>query len=220
MALIEQLLQSVIAANSAADYWAVQNDLAVAIEAQEESIRRDQRRHLNFRQAIKRCCKTSTEGTKIDRERIQRTQALLEANERSEDNHRFARGAVLYLGDTLAYNLMPDHVVRMHGRNSSPGLFGGKKGREKEFQIGAFLANDGWTVLLHDLTHCLRIGDLTAFCEERGILRIECGAGGGGRKQRQSRRVELLNARAEGRYQYCLDGRTYCSPIPCDVLGD
>lgn len=89
---------------------------------------------------------------------------------------------------------MPDHVVRLHGRNSSAGFFGGKNGRALELEVGAFLTREGWTVLLHDLTHCLRIGDLTAFCQDRGILSLELGAGNIARKQRQSKRMRLLNS--------------------------
>src|SRR5260221_5105610 len=151
MAFIQDLLQSVTAAESAEDYWAVQDKLAAAIDRQERIIRRKQQHHLNFREAIKQCCEQSAVSPQWHRKPLQRLQNLLFANQRSEDDHRFARGAILYLGDTLAYNLMPDHVVRMHGRNSSPGFFGGKKGRKQELAIGAFLTDDGWTVLLHDL---------------------------------------------------------------------
>jgi hypothetical protein len=89
--------------------------------------------------------------------------------------------------------MMPEHWVRMQGRNSSPGWFGGKTGRAQEREIGAFLTGDGWKVLMHDLTHCLRIGDLTAVCPERGILSLEVGSGGGDRKHRQIKRMNLLN---------------------------
>ena len=193
MALIADLLQSVTAAKSAEDYWTVQNTLAAAIETRERIIRRKEQRHLTFRNAIKQCAEQSAGNPGSHRERLQRLQNLLAANQRSNDDHRFARGAILYLGDTLAYNLMPDHEVRLHGRNSSPGFFEGKQGREQELEIGAWLTKDGWTVLLHDLTHCLRIGDLTAFCADRGVLRLECGSGGGPRKQRQSQRMRLLD---------------------------
>lgn len=127
-------------------------------------------------------------------ERFRRLQGLLSRNDVLEEEHRFARGAVLYLGDVLAYNCMPDHAVRLHGRNSRPGFFRGKTGRAREFEIGDFLTSDGWTVLLHDLTHCLRIGDLTAFCQDRGILSLEVGAGNKARKMRQSKRMHLLNS--------------------------
>ena len=187
------LLQSATVAESPQDYWSVQNELAAAIENQERKIRRCERRHLRFRAAIKQCGESVVDDRQLQLERLRRLQSLLAANQQAEDDRLFDRGAILYLGDTLAYRLMPEHVARLHGRNSSPGFFQGKKGREQEIEIGAFLTNDNRTVLWHDLTHCLRIGDLTALCSERGILSIECGGGSTARKSRQSQRMALLN---------------------------
>src|SRR5258708_29033641 len=115
MAFIGDLLKLVNTVESAEDYWAVQNKLASAIESQERIIRRKEQRHLNFRKAIKRCVEQSAGSAQLHRKRLQRLQNLILANQRSGDDHRFARGAILYLGDTLAYSLLPDHVVRLHG---------------------------------------------------------------------------------------------------------
>ncbi|MEO8052923.1 MAG: hypothetical protein ABI833_21130 [Acidobacteriota bacterium] len=193
MRFVENILRSVIEAATPSEFRAVQNKLADAIERQEGIIQRKKQRHLDLRKAIKQCSEPSVGSFQFHRDRREHLRRLLAANQASEAGHRFARSAILYLGDTLAYRLMPNHVVRLHGRNSSPGFFGGKKGREQEFGIADFLCSDGWTVLLHDLTHCLKIGDLTAVCQDRGVLSVECGTGVGSRKKRQSQRMKLLN---------------------------
>jgi hypothetical protein len=191
---LQDLIASVDSIQSGDDYWRVQHRLAVEVEAAELRIERTKRRHQRFRTAIKRCSEKSDRTSRESVERFRRLQGLLSRNDMLEEGHRFARGAVLYLGDVLAYNLMPDHVARLHGRNSRPGFFRGKAGRALEFQVGDLLGSDVWTVLLHDLTHCLRIGDLTAFCQDRGILSLEVGAGSKARKMRQSKRMHLLHS--------------------------
>jgi hypothetical protein len=191
----KELVDSVDSVQSGEDYWRIQTGLAFEVEAHELRTQRAKRRHQRLREVIKkRCFEDSGRNPPQNADRLRRLQELLSKNDALEEEHRFARGVVLYLGDVLAYNLMPDHVVRLHGRNSPPGFFGGKSGRAQELEIGAFLTRNGWTVLLHDLTHCLKIGDLTAFCQERGILSLELGAGNKARKQRQSKRMHLLNS--------------------------
>jgi len=44
------------------------------------------------------------------------------------------RGTVLYLGDALAYNLLPEDYINVLCRNDGPGFFAGKKGRKLEVQ--------------------------------------------------------------------------------------
>jgi hypothetical protein len=191
--LLKDLLHSVNSAESEEDFWNIQSELASEIEAHELRIQRTKRRHQRLREAIKRYSEIPFRNLPENRGRLRRLQDLLSKNNVIKEDHTFARGVTLYLGDILAYNLMPEHVVRLHGRNSSPGFFGGKSGRALELEIASFLTRDGWTVLLHDLTHCLRIGDLTAISRERGILSIELGAGNKSRKHRQSVRINLLN---------------------------
>jgi len=191
--LLRNLLHSVNSAKTGDDYWKTQCELVSEIEAQELRIQRTKRRHQRLRETIKRCSETPSRNPRENTGRLRRLQDLPSKNAAAEEDHRFARGVTLYLGDVLAYNVMPDHVARLHGRNSSPGFFGGKSGRTQELEICAFLTRDGWTVLLHDLTHCLRIGDITAVCGERGILSIEVGAGNKSRKHRQGVRMKLLN---------------------------
>jgi hypothetical protein len=191
---LQDLIASVDSVQSGDDYWRVQRRLALEVEAHELRIERTKRRHQRFRAAIRRYSEKPDRTSPGSAERFRRLQGLLSRNDVLEEQHRLDRGAALYLGDVLAYNLMPDHVVRLHGRNSRPGFFRGKTGRALELEIGDFLTNDGWTVMLHDLSHCLRIGDLTAFCENRGIWSLEVGAGSKARKMRQSKRMHLLNS--------------------------
>ncbi len=190
--LTKNLLQSVVESQFAAEYWSVQKELAVEIERYERLIQAKRRWHIRLRNAIKDSASKVPNG-KIAVDRLRRLQILLVSNETAEDNHRFSRAAILYLGDTLAYKIMPDHVVRLHGKNKSPGFFGAKDGRAKEIEIGNFMTEKGWTVLLHDLTHCLKIGDLTAICNNRGVVSFEVGSEAGSRKKRQKQRMVLLN---------------------------
>ncbi len=191
--LLEDLVRSVASVESGEDYWKTQNELAGEVEAHELRIQRTKRRHQRLREAINQSSGYAVRNPPEYGGRLRHLQELLSKNDAAGYHHRFARSVILYLGDVLAYNVMPDHVVRLHGRNSSPGFFGGKSGRAQELEVGRFLTRNGWTVLLHDLTHCLRIGDLTAACPERGILSIELGPGHNPRKRRQRERMNLLN---------------------------
>src|SRR5579864_8507322 len=156
MPLMEELVQAVTDPESPIEYWDAQSMLRAAIEGQERIIRSKEQRHFTLRKGIKRYSENSPGRPQDYREcRQHLLQRLLLVNEQSEENHRFSRAAILYLGDSLAYRLLPDHAVRLHGRNATPGFFGDKKGRELELAIGGFLTNEGWTVLLHDVTHCL-----------------------------------------------------------------
>jgi hypothetical protein len=130
-------------------------------------------------------------------DRIRRFDELISTCERHEESHVIRRGTILYLGDTLAFRLLPEHYVKVLCRNDRPGFFTGKKGRVLEMQATEFVVRHGDRAVLHDLTHCLRIGDLSFVKEGSPPVTAEFGTAWRysleheRRKARQHRRLEL-----------------------------
>ena len=96
---LQDLIASVDSVQSGDDYWRIQHRLAVEVEAGELRIERTKRRHQRFRTAIKRSSDKSGRTSPGRAERFRRLQGLLSRNDVLEEEHRFARGAVLYLGE-------------------------------------------------------------------------------------------------------------------------
>lgn len=73
------------------------------------------------------------------------------------------------VGDALAWRVFGydrRHIIALC-RNQSPGVMAGKKGLEREREtVREAFVEDGRFALMHDLTNCLRIGDVTVFTDE------------------------------------------------------
>jgi hypothetical protein len=154
---VRSLLRAVNSAENADQLWAVQRQLSHALEVEEAIITKRRRQASHLARGKKN--HAHSEFRSIDR--IQRYQRLISTCRWNEERHLSHRGAVLYLGDTLAFKLLPEHHINVLCQNGRPGFFARKKGRKLEVQAGEFAVSHGDLALLHDLTHCLRIGDLT-----------------------------------------------------------
>ena len=73
------------------------------------------------------------------------------------------------VGDALAwcvFGFQRRYILALC-RNQPPGVMAGKKGLEAErARVEQAWKEDGQFALMHDLTHCLRIGDLTVFSDD------------------------------------------------------
>jgi hypothetical protein len=108
------------------------------------------------------------------RERIDRYDALIGIAEISEFHHQRMRNVYRYLCDTLACKVLPKHHIKVMMNNQDPGLMLGKTGQELEVEVAELATSHGCYAILHDLTHCLRMGDVTIKHPERAFLTMEC----------------------------------------------
>jgi hypothetical protein len=97
------------------------------------------------------------------------------------------------VGDALAWRVtgFDRRFVLVLSRNESAGPMAGKKGLESELGVIEELWNDsGHFALLHDLTSCLRIGDVTEFFPNGYRLIREVKASAGRAEPKQTARME------------------------------
>jgi len=107
------------------------------------------------------------------------------------------------VGDALAWRVFGfdrSHILAL-SRNQSPGVMAGKKGlaRERETVEQAY-TQDGRFALMHDLTNCLRIGDVTVFTDEGPVTdEVKNNPEKERRSTPQTRRIEAARRSLGGR---------------------
>lgn len=70
--------------------------------------------------------------------------------------------AIKTIGDHIGQRLIGDpDIVKGFGLRESPGYISGKDGLKAEIQAAVKFANDGYMVLINDLSHSVKGGDLT-----------------------------------------------------------
>jgi hypothetical protein len=93
--------------------------------------------------------------------RVREQQARITEMEERVSGLRYLRECILFIGDTIATRLLHVDAIKHMAGFQSPGFISGKEGLEAERAAAAKFYREGWTVLFNDLTHSLRIGDLT-----------------------------------------------------------
>jgi len=96
------------------------------------------------------------------------------------------------VGDALAwrvYGFQRQHIIALC-QNQSPGLIAGKAGLQAELDRLEQARSDGKFALLHDLTNCLRIGDITVFDDDGTPSVIEVKTDPSRRSPAQNRRIK------------------------------
>jgi hypothetical protein len=97
------------------------------------------------------------------------------------------------IGDALAWRVFGfqrKHIVALL-QNAPPGMMAGKEGLEAELaRVEQAYREDGQFALLHDLTNCLRIGDVTVFGNDGTFQTVEIKSDPGRRSPAQSRRIK------------------------------
>jgi hypothetical protein len=140
-------------------YWAAELSLLEKLEIAETLIHKRGKQKRQIREAIKQIAGSPNRP----QTHLQRVQAVLASISESEAALRQKRNVSLYLGDALAFKLLPDHFIRVLGRNDPPGFGKNKAGREQEMLIAKRMTQEGKVALLHDLTHSLRVADMTLY---------------------------------------------------------
>jgi hypothetical protein len=79
---------------------------------------------------------------------------------------RYQRETILFLGDVMALKMLDQDTIKHFGGNPAPGFISGKEGLKAEKEAAHHFFEQGYMVLFNDLSHSLRIGDLTLRKEE------------------------------------------------------
>jgi hypothetical protein len=105
------------------------------------------------------------------------------------------------VGDALAWRVFGfqrKHIIALC-QNAAPGAFVGKTGRAAELaRVEQAYREDGKFAILHDLTNCLRIGDVTIFGNDGTFKTIEVKTNPSRTSPAQNRRVKAAAAAAVG----------------------
>jgi hypothetical protein len=100
------------------------------------------------------------------------------------------------VGDALAWRVFGfqrKHIIALC-QNAPPGAFAGKTGRAAELAHVEQARRDGKFAILHDLTNCLRIGDITIFGNDGTFTTIEVKTNPRRTSPAQNRRVKAAAA--------------------------
>jgi hypothetical protein len=97
------------------------------------------------------------------------------------------------VGDALAWRVFGfqrQHIIALC-QNESPGVMAGKAGLAAERdRVERAYRDDGQFAILHDLTNCLRIGDITVFGNDGSMETLEIKSASGRRSPAQLRRIK------------------------------
>lgn len=92
---------------------------------------------------------------------IRSHQVIITALNRRGVELRYVRDCILLVGDTIASLLLEVDAIKHMALYQSPGFISGKEGLDSEIEAANTFYRQGWMVLFNDLTHSVRIGDLT-----------------------------------------------------------
>lgn len=95
---------------------------------------------------IEQVCRNQMEASKIEAQIAKRY---------------YIRDCILFIGDTMAVKILDVDTVSQFACYPSPGFLSGKEGLDAELEAAHNFYHEGYVVVLNDLTHCLRVGDLT-----------------------------------------------------------
>jgi hypothetical protein len=135
--------------------WALQRellDIITGVEAQVTSLRSDAKQLLSQIAQLR---------AQDEMQAVRDNQIRATGLSREADEHRYLRECLLMIGDHIAARLLDPDTIRRFSNFQSPGFLHGKVGLEAEVRAAESFVSQGYMVLFNDLTHCLRVGDLT-----------------------------------------------------------
>ena len=97
--------------------------------------------------------------------RIQRAQAGITAANEPIEHWRQYWHCIKLVGDTVAARFVDVDYFKAFSLAQAPGYLSGKDGLEAEMKAAVRFANEGYFVIVNDLTNCLKGGDLTLINE-------------------------------------------------------
>ncbi|HEY3443641.1 MAG TPA: hypothetical protein VGK29_22980 [Paludibaculum sp.] len=92
---------------------------------------------------------------------VRANQSKAMALSQQADERRYLRACLLMIGDHIAARLLDPDTIRRFSNFQSAGFLGGKDGLKAEIRAAESFIAQGYMVLFNDLTHSLRVGDLT-----------------------------------------------------------
>jgi hypothetical protein len=100
------------------------------------------------------------------------------------------------IGDALAWRVFgfDRRQIIALCQNAQPGVMAGKEGLHAELNAVAQARAAGRFATLHDLTNCLRIGDVTVFADDGGFETIEVKTDAARRSPAQRRRIRAAQS--------------------------
>jgi len=94
-------------------------------------------------------------------DQIRSTQGQVSLLDEQLDLLHYERDCVLLVGDTIASRILDVDAIKHFAQYPASGFISGKEGLKSEIEAANHFLRDGYLVLFNDLTHCLRLGDLT-----------------------------------------------------------
>jgi len=104
-------------------------------------------------------------GGRLDQ--VRSTQGEVSSLEKQIDCLHYERDCVLLVGDTIASKMLDVDAIKQFAQYPSPGFISGKEGLKAEIEAARRFLRDGNLVLFNDLTHSLRLGDLTLVKDDK-----------------------------------------------------
>jgi hypothetical protein len=98
------------------------------------------------------------------------------------------------IGDAIAFIYADRYDLKQFAFHEKPGFITGKRGARLERGILRRAFALGATVVLNDLTHTLRHGDITVFLPDGSLRMIEAKSGRSGKRSRTERQVEAAQS--------------------------
>ncbi len=102
------------------------------------------------------------------------------------------RKAFKSVGDAIAFTFMDKYSIKQFSQKEDVGFISGKTGFKLEMECFKVGFDHGFTAILHDLTNCLRHGDITYFKKGKPNITLECKSGKSNNK-RGNRQINNIN---------------------------
>ena len=120
-------------------------------------------------------------GTKTEPPRSREAALALRAHVTTNETRAAAYKRLLYVlksvGDSIAFLYIDKWDIKPVSFREAPGFVSGKAGLKHELQIARWAWRRGATVILNDLTNCLRLGDVTIPRGDGSFMLMELKAG-------------------------------------------
>src|ERR1035437_1464019 len=94
-------------------------------------------------------------------EAVKQAQEKVTALSQQAEQLKYLRECILLVGDHIAARSLDPDTIRRFSNFQPPGFLSGKNGLKREIEAARQFFDQGYMVILNDLTHSLRVGDLT-----------------------------------------------------------
>lgn len=146
----------------------IEVDILENISKQERRIKRYRKRKKNLNRSINSSYKLKRKGIPIDDNLNNRKCNIVKLIESNEDDATRLLNVYKFFGDCIAFRLYHEHDIRQLSKNKRPGFTTNNQGSNFEMDTLRYLCMSNYHAILHDITHCLRVGDVSFLDTESG----------------------------------------------------